>query len=133
MNQETTIQKQESGTPDGAERTRTRKVYVPQVDIFETEDAILLLADLPGVDEKGIDVTIEKNVLTIKGTASVEPPAGLTLAYAEYGLGDYERTFTISNEIDRDAVEASIKNGVVRLTLPKSKHAKAKKVAVAAG
>jgi HSP20 family molecular chaperone IbpA len=133
MNEEVTLQKQESGTPDGAERTRERKVYVPHVDIFESEGGIVLLADMPGVDEKGIDITIEKNVLTLKGTASVEPPAGYTLAYAEYGIGDYERVFTISNEVDRDNVQASVKNGVLRLTLPKAKHALAKKVTVVAG
>lgn len=133
MNDETNIQKQETACCEGAERTRTRKVYVPQVDIFETEQAILLVADLPGVDEAGVDITVEKNILTIRATTATCVPADHTLAYAEYEVGDYERAFTISNEVDRDAIQASVKNGVLRLTLPKAKHALAKKVTVVAG
>lgn len=133
MAEENNIEKQETTVPDGTERTKTRKVYVPQVDIFETDQAILLVADLPGVDEAGVDVTIEKNILTIRGTSSVDVPADHTPAYAEYEIGDYERAFTISNEVDREGVQAQVKNGVLRLTLPKAKHALAKKVTVVAG
>src|SRR5579872_2443221 len=101
--------KQESATPNGTERTKARKVYVPAVDILETDQALLLVSEMPGVDESGVDVTIEKNVLTIRGTVSDHVPEGYALTYEEYGVGDYERAFTLPNEIDRDGVQAAIK------------------------
>lgn len=130
---DTNAHKQESATPNGTERIKARKVYVPAVDILETDQALLLVSEMPGVDEAGVDVTIEKNVLTIKGTVSDHLPEGFKLSYEEYGVGDYERSFTLPNEIDRDGVQAAIKNGVLKLTLPKVKQAATRKVAVAAG
>lgn len=125
--------KQESTTPHGTERTHSRKVYVPHVDIVENETALVLIADLPGVDLGGVDVTVEKNVLTLHGRIADDAPAGYKQSYEEYGLGDYERSFTLSNEVDRDGIEASIKDGVLRLTLPKLKQAASRKISVVAG
>jgi len=125
--------KQESATPNGTERIKSRKVYVPAVDILENDQSLLLVSEMPGVDDAGVDVTIEKNILTIKGTVSDHVPQGYKLSYEEYGIGDYERSFTLPNEIDRDGVEATIKNGVLKLTLPKVKQAATRKVAVTAG
>lgn len=133
MSTDVHVDKQESATPNGTERTKTRAVYVPLVDIFESEDQLLLVADMPGVDEQGLDLTLDKNVLTIKGTISEEPPAGFAQAYTEYGVGDYERTFTIPNEIDRDGIQATIRQGTVKVTMPKSKQAQTRKIAVSAG
>lgn len=130
---EPNLDKQESSTPDGSERIQARKVYVPLVDIVESGDALVLVSDMPGVDQTGVDVVIEKNILTIRGKVSDQVPAGFKLSYEEYGIGDYERTFTIPNEIDRDAVQATMKDGVLKLTLPKVKPAVAKKVTVVAG
>lgn len=125
--------KQESEVPQGTERTKLRKVYVPLVDIVENDELLTLTADMPGVDEQGVDVTIEKNVLTLRGTVGDAVPAGYQLSYEEYGVGDYERSFTLSNEIDRDRIQATIRDGVLRLTLPKVKQAVARKVTVTAG
>lgn len=133
MSTDTNLHQQKDEVHDGVERTRARKVFVPLVDIYETANAIVLVADMPGVDETGVDISMEKNLLTIKGTVSGKAPEGCSLTYSEFGEGDYERVFTISNEVDRDGVEATVKNGVLRLTLPKSKQARAKKVAVMAG
>jgi HSP20 family molecular chaperone IbpA len=132
-NDEANLHKQESATPDGSERIKSRKVFVPLVDIVETNDALVLISDMPGVDQTGVDVVIEKNLLTIKGRVDDRVPEGFKLSYDEYGIGDYERTFTLPNEIDRDAVEATMKDGVLKLTLPKVKQAAARKVAVVAG
>ena len=115
------------------EQTSARRVFAPRVDILETEDAIVVLADMPGVDESGVDITMERNVLTLKGTVNCSKPEGFKSAHSEYGVGDYERVFTLPNEIDRDNVQATIKQGVLRLTLPKSKSSLQKKVAVLAG
>jgi HSP20 family molecular chaperone IbpA len=132
-NDEANLHKQESATPQGTERIQARKVYVPQVDIVETDQALLLLSDMPGGDESGVDVTVEKNILTIHGNVAGGVPAGYKLSYEEYGVGDYERSFTLPNEIDRDGIQATMKDGVLKLTLPKVKQALAKKVTVVAG
>ena len=133
MNETATVTKRESETPEGTERTSTRAVFQPRVDIRETADAVWLLADMPGVDEASTDVTLEKNVLTIRGTVAPQRPEGYSLAWAEYDVGDYERSFTVSTDVDRDRIEASVRNGVVRIKLPKSKRAATQKIAVRGG
>lgn len=115
-----------------AERTRSSTVYYPRVDIYEQDDHTVLLADMPGVDENNIDITLEKNILTIRGYVD-EPMAGYSLAYSEYGVGDYERTFALSDEVDRNKIQASMKDGVLRLVLPKAEAARARKITVQAG
>jgi HSP20 family protein len=127
------VGKKESETPEGTERTKMRKVFIPLVDILESEGALLLTADMAGVDESGVDITVEKNVLTIRGTVVDEAPHGHSPAWAEYGIGDYERQFTLPNEIDRDQISATIKDGVLRLTLQKVKQAGAKRIPVNVG
>lgn len=125
--------KQEVEMQQGLEQTRPNRVFIPQADIYESKDSITVLADMPGVDQNSIDITIEKNVLTI--TASVRPAEqkGYSLSYSEFQMGDYRRTFTLSNEIDRDNIEAVVKNGVLKLTLPKSKESLPKKIVVKGG
>jgi HSP20 family protein len=123
-------EKQEVETVDGTERTRARRAYVPRVDIYETDDAIILLTDMPGVDENSVDIMLEKNVLTINGYVHVDDPDNYSLSYAEYESGDYERSFNLSNEIDREKIEATVKNGVLRLLLPKAAPAKTRKITV---
>lgn len=126
------IEKREAQSPSETERTRSRRVYIPNVDIYENNDAVMLVADMPGVDEKTVDVTLDKNVLTISGTVEPEAYEGYQLVYSEYGTGDYERSFTVSDEIDGDKIVATVKNGVLRLTLPKAEKVKAKKISVRA-
>jgi len=126
-------QEKEEIQTNGVERTRARRAYVPRADIYETETDIVLVADMPGVDENSVDVTLEKNVLTITGTVEEMAPENYGLAYAEYGSGDYQRSFTLSNEIDREKIEAMVKNGVLKLRLPKSHAARSRKIAVKGG
>ena len=124
------MQKREASSPVETERTQAKKVFIPRVDICETKDAIVLLADMPGVDEKSIDITLEKNVLTLLGRVGPDTYEGYRAAYVEYDAGDYERAFTLSDEIDRDRIDASVKNGVLRLTLPKAEPVKLRKINV---
>jgi HSP20 family protein len=128
----TDTEKKAAQGPMTTERTKPGKVYVPRVDIRETKDSMLLIADMPGVDEKSVDITLEKNVLTITG--SVTPPVfeGHSIVHAEYDVGDFERAFTISDEVDRDGIAAVVKNGVLRVTLRKAEKVKARKVAITA-
>jgi HSP20 family molecular chaperone IbpA len=126
------IQKKEAETPEGVERTRARKLYAPAVDIIERKDDITLVADMPGVDEQCVDITLEKNVLTIYGRVEPAVPQGLRLVTHEYGIGDYQRTFTLSDIVDRERIQASVKDGVLRLVLPKAEAAKTRKIPVTA-
>jgi len=123
------LQKRESQVPE-PERTRASRVYVPRVDIWETQDAIIVAADIPGVDENSVDVTVEKNVLTINGKVERERPEGHSILLSEYDVGDYQRVFTLPNEIDQERIQASVRNGVLRLTLHKAQAAKPKKIEV---
>lgn len=127
------IQKKEAGQADLVERTRSSKIYNPDVDIIEGKEKIVVIADMPGVSESSIDVTLEDNVLTIYGKVDWEIPEKMKLTHAEYGIGDYQRIFTISGEIDREKIEATTKNGVLRLVLPKNDVAKMRKINVTAG
>jgi HSP20 family protein len=126
-------QKEEMNQSEETERTRDRQVYTPRADIYETEDAIIVLTDVPGVDENSVDITIEKNVLTINALVEPEQPDNYRCTYAEYGTGDYERSFILSNQVEREGIEAAVKDGVLRLSLPKSKQAKTRKIKVTAG
>jgi len=115
------------------ERVRDRRLYSAVADVIETENEILVLADIPGADEKTIELTLEKNVLKIDAYPEVEAPQGYSLVYAEYGVGDYQRSFVLSDEIDREKIEARVKNGVLHLRLPKSSAARMRKIAIQAG
>jgi HSP20 family molecular chaperone IbpA len=126
-------EKREITEAEEIERTRECQCFIPRADIYETEDMIVVVTDMPGVDEKSVDITLEKNILTINGYVNINEPEGYSLAWAEYEVGDYQRSFRISNEIDRDKIEATIKDGVLRLQLPKVEQAKLKKIAVKQG
>lgn len=111
---------------------KPRSVFMPRADILETKDAVVILADMPGVDEKNLDITLEKNVLTIKGTTAAKSPENFTSAYAEYDEGDYERSFTLGDDVSRENIQASIKNGVLKVELAKAGPAQARKIEVKA-
>jgi HSP20 family molecular chaperone IbpA len=126
------IEKQEVESPAEVETTRNVRTFVPRVDIYETEENVVLLADMPGVNEQSVDITLEKNILTINGYTSRQAPEGFEPTYAEYRFGNYERTFAVSDEVDREQIEATVKNGVLRLMMPKAETAKTRKITVKA-
>jgi len=115
-----------------AEKIRNVKTFVPRVDIYETKDSIFLIADMPGVDENTVDVELEKNILTITGKVEDGMLKDHNLIFSEYEVGDYERSFTLSDEIDREKINATVKQGVLRLELPKAEKIKPKKIAIKA-
>lgn len=119
-----------NGTAVEPENVSTRRTFVPRADVYETATDIIVYADLPGVEEGDVDITVEKNILTIKATTQHEAPAGHTLGYAEYAVGDFLRKFTLSNEINRDGIAATLRNGVLKLVLPKSTSAQVRKISV---
>ena len=99
-------------------------------DINDIGDMILVIADVPGVDEKEVEVTLEKNVLTIYANPAVEKVEKYSLSYSEYSVGDFERKFVVSEDIDRDHIEAHVKNGVLTVHLPKAGPSKSRKIEV---
>ena len=125
------VEKQEVEVTEGTERTRPGKAYIPRADIYETDKSLVIVADMPGVDKDAVDITLEKNILTLNGSVEFTQPDNFSLAYTEYETGDYERSFTLSSEIDRDNIEAAIKDGVLKITLPKVAQS-TKKIAVKA-
>lgn len=124
------IQHQENAPADDMERTRARRCFVPKADIYETDNEIIVLADIPGADEKKVDITLEKNILSISATIEPVRSSGFDLTYAEYEEGDFQRSFRLSDEIDREKIEASVRDGVLRLRLPKAQGAAARKITV---
>ena len=126
------IQKKEAESPERGERTRTRRVYTPAVDIIERKNDIIVIADMPGVDEKCVDITIEKNVLTLNGAVETPIPENRTMYGNEYGIGDYQRVFTLTDEVDKEKIQASVKNGTLKIILPKAEALKTRKINVKA-
>ncbi len=123
-------EKQQVALSEGTELTRDRITFLPRSDIYETNDALVLLMDIPGAREEDIDITLEKNILTVNALVDPKEPENYALALQEYEVGDYQRSFRLSNEIDQDRIEASYQHGVLRLVLPKAEAAKAKKIAI---
>ncbi|HEY9792467.1 MAG TPA: Hsp20/alpha crystallin family protein [Candidatus Obscuribacterales bacterium] len=115
---------------NGNRAADTQRTYTPATDIYESADHLLLLTDMPGVKPEGVDITVEQNMLTIHGHVSMPKLDGYSLMHAEYGMADYRRVFALSNEIDREGIQASVKNGVLKLVLPKSKKAAPRKITV---
>ncbi|MBS1955255.1 MAG: Hsp20/alpha crystallin family protein [Cyanobacteria bacterium SZAS-4] len=116
----------------GGEHVRHRRVFSPLSDIYESKDKLIVLADIPGVDESSIDITLEKNILTIQAFTIPQERAGLRLVYSECPEGNYRRVFMLSEEVEREGIEATVKNGVIKLILPKSPRALARKISVKA-
>jgi len=117
----------------GVERTHNTPTFAPQVDIYEKKDAMVLVADMPGVDEKAVNIDFEKGVLTITGHVEQKEFEGYRPIYAEYRTGDYERSFTVPEEVNVDKIEACVKNGVLKLTLPYAPEPEPKKINIKVG
>ena len=112
--------------------TEKTPTYPFPVDIFDAEEEVVLEADLPGVDREQLDLQLDRGTLTIRGRA-VKPALEGTVSLEEFRVGNFERTFTVSEEIDVTGIVAELKNGVLKLRLPKSAQRKARRIAVTAG
>lgn len=113
------------------ENTRPGRVFRPDVDILERPDAYVIHADMPGADQDTVDIHLEKGLLTLTARL-VESDQGPRPLHAEYRSGGYHREFRISEDIDREAVSASMKDGVLELLLPKSAESRPRRITVAA-
>ncbi len=124
-------EKQEATTP--AEQTLEGLVFTPEVDIFETEKAITLMADIPGVTPEKLSIDLRDNILTIIGDVDRAGAAGEEPLVVEYETGRYYRQFTLSEVIDQNKIDANLSQGVLRLSLPKVEKATPRKIAIKAG
>ena len=115
------------------ERTRDRDVFSPYVDIYEDEDGLVLVADMPGVPPDRVDVRVDNGSLTLRGDVPDLALEGGQPIYAEYKTGDYERTFTISEAVDTERIEAAMSDGVLTLRLPKLARVKQRRIEVKPG
>jgi HSP20 family protein len=114
----------------GQEKTRPGRHYLPDVDIAEFSDRLQIFADLPGVSEKDVQVTLDNDVLTIQGAVNTGMYDGLSPLYTEYNVGNYFRQFSLHETIDGSAIKATMRNGVLELVLPKVEAAKPRKIEV---
>lgn len=112
------------------EATIPARVFVPATDIFETDEALTVSLEMPGVDKDKVDVKVENDVLKIEGWIDFSRYEGLQPVYTEYNIGNYARSFQLSSKIDQDRISAELRDGVMTLVLPKSERAKPRKIAV---
>lgn len=112
------------------EKTIPGRYYVPYTDIYETNDALTLVMEMPGVEKKDLTVTLENDVLRVDGRIDFSKYEGMEPLYTEYNVGHYTRSFTLSNKIDQDGINAQLTGGVLTLTLPKGKDAQPRRIAI---
>ena len=130
MSDTATMEKREN-TVTRAERTRDVRAYLPNCDIVERDDELLLVADVPGARPEDIDVNYERGLLTIQARIESEAEQeSRNYLLREYGVGDFYRTFQIGEGIDASRIEAEVKGGVLTLHLPKAESAKPKRIIV---
>lgn len=114
------------------ERTRGGLTYSPRIDIWETDEELILYADMPGVTAENLDIQFENRELRIYGKACPRHE-GINFLYGEYGIGDFHRTFTIGEAIDTEKISAELKDGVLTMQLPKTEAVKPRRIAVKSG
>jgi HSP20 family protein len=112
------------------ESTIPARVFLPVTDIFETENGLTVVMEMPGVDKDNVEVNVENDVLRVTGRVDFSKYEGLQPLYTEYNIGNYSRSFELSNKIEQEGIKAELKDGVMTLLLPKAEKAKARRIAV---
>jgi HSP20 family protein len=124
----------DQATPNGpqtnVDASSPGPIFIPPADIIEKGDTVTMLLDLPGADPASLDVTLERRVLTISAKVTYPKPEGYAPAHIEFQDGTYERRFIFSDQMDGEHIDATLKDGVLRLTVPKAADTGAKKIAV---
>jgi HSP20 family molecular chaperone IbpA len=121
-------EKQELATKE--EKTIPGRSFVPSTDIFETNEALTVIMEMPGVEKANVSIALENNSLRVEGKIDFSKYQGMEPVYTEYNIGHYARGFTLSGQIDRDGIKAQLDDGVLTLTLPKVKEAVPRRIAV---
>jgi HSP20 family protein len=112
------------------ESTVPARLFTPTADIFEDQNALHVVLEMPGVDKSNVDISVEAGVLHIEGRLDFSKYEGMQPVYTEYNIGHYRRSFTLSNKIDQNRIGAEMKDGVLTLTLPKAEEAKPRRISV---
>jgi HSP20 family protein len=112
------------------EDTVPARMFLPTADIFETQDALTVVMEMPGVDKSSVDVNVEDGILKVEGRLDFSKYTGLLPLYTEYNIGHYARSFSLSNKIDQSKIAAEMKDGVLSLVLPKVAEAKPRTIQV---
>jgi HSP20 family protein len=112
------------------ETTVPVRYFVPTTDIFETEDALTVVMEVPGVSREALDINLESDVLKIEAKIDPSKYEGMEPLYTEYNVGHFARSFTLSNKIDRQQISAKLEDGILTLTLTKAKEAMPRKISV---
>ena len=112
------------------ETTIPARVFLPTADIYETNDALNVVLEMPGVDKGAVDIRVEDGVLKIEGRLDFSKYQGLQPLYTEYNVGHYSRSFRLSSKIDQNKIGAELKDGVLSLVLPKVEEAKPRSIQV---
>ena len=115
--------------PDRAP-TRERFLFSPPIDIFETDEGLVLHADLPGVSIKTLELQVQDNKLTLFGRVRPVVPLEARTVHQEYGVGDFLRSFILSDEVDHERITATMTNGVLKVVLPKAPKPKSRRIEV---
>lgn len=118
--------------PNNAREAAAQAALVPAVDVLENEAGITVKADLPGVSKANLSIRVDGETLTIEGRVSLGEAANLEAVYAEVRSAQYKRSFVLSRDLDTSKIDASMKNGVLTLTVPKLERAKPRRIAVRA-
>jgi HSP20 family molecular chaperone IbpA len=109
---------------------RGREAFTPPIDIHEGPEGLMLEADLPGATDQSLSIELEDNVLSLYAKVESPAPPGARLVHEEYRVGDYQRSFILSDEVDRDRITAELKDGVLRLSLPKAERARTRRIEI---
>jgi HSP20 family protein len=106
------------------ETTMPARIFVPTADIYETQDALTVILEMPGVEKNNVNIAVHDGTLNVEGRLDLSKYQGLEPLHIEYNIGHYSRSFQLSSEIDQEKIEAAMKDGVLSLTLPKVAEAK---------
>lgn len=112
------------------EKTVPGRYYVPYTDIYETDESLTVVMEMPGVERKDLGVSLENDVLRVDGRIDFSKYEGMEPVYTEYNVGHYTRSFTLSSKVDQESIRARLNDGVLTLTLPKGKDALPRKIAI---
>jgi HSP20 family molecular chaperone IbpA len=110
------------------EKTVPGRYFVPAADIYETDDVLTVLLEMPGVERKDISISLKDNTLSVEGKIDFSKYQGMEPVYTEYLVGNYTRSFNLSQRIDQSGIEAQLQDGVLTLTLPKVKEAQPRRI-----
>jgi len=127
--QELQVQKKRE-VEKGQESTTPTRAFVPSADIYESDNALTVVLEMPGVSKEEIDVGIEDGVLTVEGRIDFSKYEGLQPVYSEYNVGPFRRIFRISSQIDQSGITAKLQDGIITLELPKAEAAKPRRIQV---